>query len=384
MDTNSRTAQPASFLVLPPNESGRQLPVSIYFCWQWWEEHYQHEHGRPDHIDMDWLDATCLGRQRFLNEAFGRFGVGEADPVLDRGFVSRVIPYNGLLVPLLLGVQVEAKEVGGYHWQSLEEDELADLRPLDIADTPLGDWIVRLRDERLARYGTVAHMIDLGSTTNNAFLLRGQEFYVDLIADKSFARHYMNVVTETMCLAYRFVSDAFAPIQGFPIGNCNVPLMSPDLYVEMVREYDIRCVLYASELTGQPPCCDLHHCDVRTEPFAEAYSAIPGLRSLQGSHLSDIAAIRQALPRVSFSAMVNPLDLLQKPAAQVDGDLDRCIAAGAHDLALWNIDPAYGPRETGELFRRIRDVAARHGREAIFSVIPITWEELGWEFPCYQ
>ena len=112
--------------------------------------------------------------------------------------------------------------------------------------------------------------------------------------------------------------------------------------------------------------------------------AIPGLRSLQGSHLSDIATIRQALPGVSFSAMVNPLDLLHKPAAQVDGDLARCVAAGAHDLAIWNIDPAYGPRETGDLFQRIGDVAARYGRGAVFSVIPITWEELGWEFPRYQ
>lgn len=34
------------------------LPVSISFQWQWWEEYYQQERGRPDTIDLDWLDST--------------------------------------------------------------------------------------------------------------------------------------------------------------------------------------------------------------------------------------------------------------------------------------------------------------------------------------
>ncbi len=340
--------------------------------------------GRPEVIDPDWLDATYLGRQRFLHSVFGQFGVGCADPSLDTAFLSKVMPFHTMIVAVALGMDTVVKEVGGYQWRSLSEEQLKVLKPVDIANTWLADLLARERSKKLSRYGTATQMIDLASVSNNAFMLRGQEFYVDLIASKRFAKHYLDVICETMCMAYRFISDLFGPIDGFPLANCNVTMMSPELYVEMVREYDIRCVEYAARLTKKPPCCDLHHCNAKTGPFAEAYSAIPGLRSLQGSYLSDIRRIRRRLAHVSFSAMVNPVDILTKPAEELDKELDDCLANKPHDLAIWDIDPDCTPSEIQDLFRRLELIASRHGRKPVFCVIPITWEELDWEFPIYR
>jgi hypothetical protein len=360
------------------------LPVSIYFVWEWWERYFQGARGRPDAIDFDWLDATYLGRQRFLYEALGEFGVGAAEPALDLAFVGKVLPFHTILVPVALGVEVGLQEAGGYCWCNVTEEVLRKIEPVDIANTWVGERVAREREHRLARYGVAAQMIDLASAANNAFTLRGPEFYADLIADPALTQHYLGAVTETMQLAYRFITRLFGPIEGFPLGNCNVVMMSPQLYVETIRSHDVRIVQAAAEMAGQPPCCDLHHCDVKTEPFAQAYRAIPGLRSLQGSYRSDVAAIRRALPGVTFSAMVNPVDVLNRPAAQLDAELERCVAEGINDVALWNIDTAYGPAEMRGLLRRVREIAARHGRRAEFSVIPFTWEELDWEFPRYR
>lgn len=63
----------------------KPLPISLYCVWQWWEKHYQAAQGRPDRIDLDWLDATYLGRQRRLHEWFGDLGVGQAEPALAAG-----------------------------------------------------------------------------------------------------------------------------------------------------------------------------------------------------------------------------------------------------------------------------------------------------------
>jgi hypothetical protein len=361
-----------------------ELPVSIYFVWQWWEEHYQRARGRPARIDFDWLDETYLGRQRFLYEHFGEFGIGQEAPELDRAFVSKIMPFHTEIVPVCMGMKAKIKAVGGYTWEPLAEERLRRLAPVDMAQTPIAELILREREQRLARYGIATQQIDLGSPANNAFMLRGPEFYADLLADPAFARHYLEATTESICLAYRFISQVFGPMDGFPLGNCNVVMMSPAVYAEVVRPFDIRCVAYAAQYNNQPPHCDLHHCNVKTEPFAEVYSAIPGLSSLQGSYLSDIRKIHQVIPGIPFSAMVNPVDLLTKPAAQVDRDLERCLADGAHDLAIWDIDPRYGPAEMMGLLRRIQAIAARHGRRPVFSVIPITWEEMDWEFPRYR
>jgi len=359
-------------------------PINLYFVWEWWEEHFQRAEGRPEHIDLDWLDATYLARQRFLYERFGEFGLGQADPVLDAAFVARVMPFHTALLPVAMGMRVRVKQVGGYMWEPLPVESLQKLRPVDLAASPLGDLLLREKDQALTRYGTVTQAVDVGSPANNAFMLRGAEFYADLIADRDLAQRYLDPITETICLAYRFLTEHFGPMEGFPLGNCNVVMMSPAVYIDMIRDYDIRCISYAAELNEQPPLTDVHHCDVRTEPFAEAYAGLPGIRSLQGSYHSNIARIRSVLPGVSFSAMLSPVDLMNLPAAVIDQEIDRCLAEGVRDFVIWNIDPRCGPDQTTDLLRRLTRLAARHNREAVISAIPFSWEEMDWEFPRYR
>jgi len=148
------------------SESSRHLPVSIYLTWEWWEKHYQQAHGRPERVDMDWLDATYLGRQRFLYEQWGRYGLGQAAPELDLGFVSKVIVYNCIAVPAVLGMEPMPKEVGGYRGEPLSEERLRALRPVAMDDTPYGQRVIRERETRLARYGMVTQMIDIGTRSD--------------------------------------------------------------------------------------------------------------------------------------------------------------------------------------------------------------------------
>ncbi|MEI6970582.1 MAG: hypothetical protein WCL44_03610 [bacterium] len=360
------------------------LPISIYCVWQWWERHFQAAHGRPDRIDFDWLDATYLGRQRRLHEWFGDLGIGEANPVLDAGFVSRVMPCHTMIVPVILGMKATIQDVGGWQNHPMDEAQAAKLAPVDLAQSPVGELLLAEREKRLARYGQAAQMIDLASASNNAFSLRGTEFYCDLLADPELARHYLDVITETMVMAFRFIGKHFGRLGSVPLGNCNATMISPELYVEMVRPYDIRFVEESAASQGAQPRCDLHHCNVPTEPFAEAYRTIPGLCSLQGSIRSDIRAIRAALPGVAFSGMINPVDLQNRPQAELLADIERAMESGANDFALWDVDPSVSPEQMAEFLRELAAMARRHGREPACSFIPITWEELDWEFPRYH
>jgi hypothetical protein len=370
----------------------RDLPVSLYMVWQWWERYYQAQRGRPERIDEDWLDAVWLGRQRFLFEQFGRFGLGNEKPSLDDpGYLTQVMPFNCNIVPVAMGMKPKLKPIGGYVSNPLTVDEIKRLRPVDLAQTPVAELIIRERQHRMERYGRATQMIDIASVTNNAFTMRGAEFYLDLIADKPLATHYLSVLTESMGLAYRFVRDQFGPVisqwsghESVSLGNCNVTMMSPDLYIEMIRPHDIAYVESAARISGKPPCCALHHCNVKTEPFAEAYSRVPGLELLQGSILSDIAAIRRVMPKVNFSAMVNPAHLLSEPAEKIADGLDAAIKAGASDLAVWDIDPEYGPDSIATFLEMVERTAGRYGRRAVYSAIPFSWEELDWEFPHYR
>ena len=360
------------------------LPISIYCVWQWWEQHYQAAHGRLDHIDFDWLDATWLGRTRQLNAWFSDLGIGQAEPVLDTGFVSMLLPYHTMIVPVVLGMLATIQDVGGYQNHPLDEKQLANLQPVDLANSPVGELLVATHNARIARYGRTTQMIDLASPANNAFSLRGTEFYLDLLADPPLAHHYLAVITETMIMAYRFIAKHFGSLESVPLANCNVTMMSPKVYVEMVRPYDIRFIEEAAASQGVPPRCDLHHCNVPTEPFAVAYRNIPGLRSLQGAVRSDIRVIRACLPEVNFSGMINPVELVTNKSADLLVEIDHALDADVHDLALWDVDPQTTPTKLGNFLRDLVHLARRHGREPGFSFTPITWEKLDWEFPRYH
>lgn len=360
------------------------LPISIYCVWQWWERHYQAAHGRPERIDFDWLDATWLGRQRRLHEWFGALGLGQAAPILDPGFVSMLLPYHIMLVPVVLGMPVTIKDIGGWQNHPLDEAQVARLAPVDLANSPVGELLLEEKAKRLARYGSATQMIDLGSPANNAFSLRGAEFYLDLLADPPLARHYLEVITETMVMAYRFVAAHFGRLETVSLGNCNVTMISPAVYADMVRPYDIRFITDAAASQGVAPRCELHHCNVPTEPFVDAYRPLPGLRLLQGSVWSDVRAIHTGLPEVEFSGMINPVELLARPPAELLADLDRALEAGMHDLALWDVDPGVTPAQLAEFLHGLAQLARRHGREAQFAFIPISWEEMDWEFPRYH
>jgi hypothetical protein len=128
----------------------------------------------------------------------------------------------------------------------------------------------------------------------------------------------------------------------------------------------------------------VHHCDINTEPFAESYSKIPGLRSLQGSYHSDIKKILGVLPETNFSAMISPIEVLHRPMIEITRYVDKCITDGANDLAIWNIDTACRPEKLVEFFEEISQIAQKHNKEVSFDVIPFSWEELAWEFPVYH
>ena len=212
----------------------KPLAISLYCVWQWWEQHYQAAYGRPERIDFDWLDATWLGRMRQLHDWFGDLGIGNPSPTLDTGFVSRLLPYHTMIVPVVLGMPATIQQVGGWQNHPLDAERISNLEPVDLADSPVGELLLAEREQRLRRYGRATQMIDLASPSNNAFSLRGTDFYLDLLADQPLARRYLEVITETMVMAYRFLAAHFGRLESVPLGNCNATMMSPDVYADMV------------------------------------------------------------------------------------------------------------------------------------------------------
>jgi hypothetical protein len=362
----------------------KPLPISLYFVCEWWDRYYHAaSRPRPERASQTALEQMYLGRQRFMFEQFGQFGIGKETPVLDAGQIATVIIYGIDPLPKLLGTRLDYDDAWGFfpHFRSLEE--VADLEPVDVANTAEAEWIHKTAENFRRRYGGCSHCLDLASVTNNAFRLIGQDLYLAALAEPERLQALFDVILETMRSMYRMMVEVFGPQDPVPLANCNMHLLGPATYEKLVLPYDIKQNYFAHELSGVPPRTAVHHCDVKSDPFLTAYAKLPGLAVLQASFLSDIPAVQAALPGTEFSALVSPV-LLNSDATQVCERLESVIAQDIANLAIWNIDAATTPEKLTQVFATIQKAAYSQGREAQFMDMPLCWEEMEWAHGRYR
>ncbi|MBI2439883.1 MAG: hypothetical protein HYV35_00750 [Lentisphaerae bacterium] len=361
----------------------KPVTVSLYFCPEWWDHHYHCAKPRPAKRDQAALEAMYLGRERFLFEQFGGYGLGREHPQLGSGQIATVIRYGFDLIPALLGTRLEFCEAWGFYPVLRPLAELEGLAAVDIAEHAEHEWIVREKTRLEKRYGGCSHCIDMGSVSNNAFRIIGEEFYAALLTDRAACLRLLEAIITTERYLYRFLRKLFPPMDPVPISNCNASLMGPKLYEEVILAFDGRQNRFAEQETGVAPRAALHHCDVPADDFLAAYAQLPGVASLQASFLTDIRAVKEKIPGCDFSAMVNLPAMLWEPERFRD-KIRRALQAGATELAMWNIDPKVAPPRLNDLLGIIAACCAEGGNKAEFSGMPLCWDELEWARADYQ
>jgi hypothetical protein len=358
-----------------------QLPVSLYFTPEWWDAYYHTRTPRPTIPSEAALETLYLGRQRFLFDTFGAWGCGQERPALGPGQIATVIRYGFDLVPVLLGTCLDFADTWGFYPRFRSLDACLDLRPVDIATHPEGEWILREKERLTGLYGGCSHCIDIGSVTNNAFRILGQEVYAEALADPEGLSVLFEVILETERHLHRFLTELFGPQDPVPVSNCNVSLLGPRTYEGLVLPFDIRQGRFATELSGAAPRAAVHHCDVKADAFLDAYARFPGLVSLQASFESDIAAACVALPEATFSALVSPV-ALNGGLDELQSMCERAAAGGASDFAVWSVDAATPPARVRELLEILTRTAATRVLAPV--AMPLCWEELEWAHGRYR
>jgi len=265
------------------------LPVSLYFMPEWWDRHYHACVPRPSKPSQAALESVYLGRLRFLHENFGKWEIGQEKPSLDGGQIATVLRHCYDTVPVLLGTTLDYGNAWGSHPRFRKLEELGGLEPVDITNHPEGEWIVGEKQRLDSLYGRCTHCLDLGGVVNHAFRIVGQDIYADMISNPEEVKSLFECIIQTMRWFFDYLDDVFGEMDPVPFSNCNVTLMGPALYENVVLPFDARQNCFAAERHGVAPRAAIHHCDVPLDPFIDAYSKLPGLASVQASYTSDVA-----------------------------------------------------------------------------------------------
>ena len=171
----------------------KDITIALTFMSQWWDKHFYSIYEKPVAATDDEFERVCLRRQRFLFEGFGEFGIGEEHPLSDGRFVNVIMKWCVDFIPYLLGVKLKCMDEGFWLAETMTEDEIAGLKPVDISSLPFSEWIFKRKDALEKRYGRAEIGQLVEGSVNAAFRIRGDELYSDLLANKGLARGLLDV-----------------------------------------------------------------------------------------------------------------------------------------------------------------------------------------------
>ncbi len=313
------------------------LRPEIGFTPKWYRQHLDIDFGRRWHTDPEYRLQTVVAMRRELKARF---------PETDIGAISR----PNLPVDALTGTYGACAVVAIYgvpivyavdNWPNCEhryltDDQVDSLQPPDLDATPLFQQLLEQVDWIAKSQGRVEGFVNWQGVLNNAQRLRGQQLFLDMIEAPARAACLFACVSTTMIDAAKRLHDrqnaSGVHIRFATISNCLVNMVSPAQYTEYLLPLDRR-IAEAFDVIG------IHNCAWNADPYLDAYATIPNVGYIDMGLDSDLRRARGLFPDARRAVMYTPMDLANKPMAEIREDFERIARDFAPcDIVLADIE----------------------------------------------
>jgi len=175
------------------------------------------------------------------------------------------------------------------------------------------DWIT-------AHEGRVEGFINFQGVLNNAYRLRGEKLFYDMLDSPQRCRHLFDCIctkmTETAKRLYERQLKSGVKVDFFTVSNCLVNMVSPEQYRDILLPFDSRI----AETFG---CIGIHNCAWNADPYIADYAGVPHLGYIDMGLDSDLARARRTFTHARRSLMYQPTDLANKSLETIRTDLER-------------------------------------------------------------
>lgn len=335
------------------------LRPEIGFTPKWYHEATGATFGEKWHTDPSWRRDTIVAMAKETQRRFGRradIGVfQDASQPLD----LLTGTYGALLVPGIYGVPIKFQDLDWpwtQHGQFLSDEQAARLEPPKLDGNRCWEQFMQQIEWIARENGRIVGFINWQGVVNNAYRLRGEDLFTDMIAEPARVKHIFACVTETMIdgiqRLYERQKNSGVELTHVTISNCLVNLLSPEMYEEFVLPFDQR-------LAGAFSMIGVHNCAWNADPYVPHYARLRAVAYIDMGLESDLAAAKAAFPTARRALMYTPMDVKEKTSVQLRTDLERIAREyGPCDLVFADIDlgvPDQRIHELIDLCARISD-----------------------------
>ena len=325
------------------------LRPEIGFTPRWYRQAVDVDFGRQWHADPAYRRQAVIAMARELKRRFDRLNIGWIDEP-DEPTDVLTGAFGACGIAAIYGIDIVYTDDG---WpttapQYLTASQTDALEPPDLDANPFLRDLMAQVEWIASHVGPVHGYVNWQGVLNNAYRLRGEDLFADMLLEPARARHLFECIAATMADAiarlYARQRESGVDVRHVTVSNCLVNMIGPDQYEQLLLPFDRRF----AETHG---LIGVHNCAWNADPYVYHYATLPNLGYIDMGLESDLAAAKTLFPDARRAVMYTPMDLANKPLAEIRTDLERCARDyGPCDVVLADVD-------VGTPDRRILDVA---------------------------
>jgi len=229
--------------------------------------------------------------------------------------------YGAYVIPRVFGMPLRYAHD---RWPELEQrqpfsvQELEDLHATRLLSGPFVEELFAQMGVIEREWGTIHGYLNWQGVLNNAFHLRRQEIFLDMIDRPDFVRGLFELITDVMIGLAKMVQErqrksGFA-VDQFSVSNCTLNMVSPQAYRKFLLPSDRR-IAESFERFG------VHTCNWDVTPYIDVLKELPKMGYLDMGMMSDMVWVKEVFPYARRAVMYHPETLDTAAEAVIEADM---------------------------------------------------------------
>jgi len=269
--------------------------------------------------------------------------------------------YGAYVIPRAFGFSLS---YGEDRWPRLAQQKklsVREIEKLDINTILSGSFVEELSEQMeiiKSEWGKIHGYLNWQGVLNNAFHLRGQKIFVDIIDRPDFAHQFFSLICEVMIKLAQMVQQKQRKsgfyLNHFCISNCTLNMISPVNYREFILPYD-RKIAENFERFG------IHTCNWDVTPYLKELRKLPKVGFLDMGIMSDMAKAKSMFPEARRAVLYSPVRLQDASPEELKTDMEKIYQElSPCDIVMADIQWSTPDERIHELLRICRRLESRH------------------------
>lgn len=310
----------------PADGAETAMRVSLGFEPAWFRQRCGVDFSERWHTDPFYRRETLRQMKAELVRAFPTVPYWDAARTDDLATISGC--YGSYIIPNMFGIPIryEADRWPALTLKRLSVADIDALRAEAILNAPIAADLLRQMEIIEREWGMIHGYMSWQGGLNNAFNIRGQDIFVDMVERPEFVHRFLALITDVMMTMAQRVQErqrhsGFA-INQFSVSNCVMNMISPRMYKKFVFPHDTAIAEHFERF-------GVHTCNWNVTPYLKVLSELPKVGYLDMGMMSDMRKARDLFPQARRAVLYSPVKLQDAPFDDIRADM----AQIARDLA---------------------------------------------------